>query len=147
MKFSIAFLCVSLGFLAMTIAFNLGAPIAQGQIGQRATGFAGPAGGFRVLDDSGNLYLVDLTNASGGPSPCLGIRGVSLLGNMFGGMSPTSVVSMLNLNGSYFVLLENGDIYYLCTFTGESVYAGNVFGSIPVNLEKTTWGRIKAERR
>ena len=140
------FFFVSLGILALAGAFHLGARTASGQFGQRAVAFAGPDGAYRVLDDAGNLYEVAVSNGFAGGS-CVGIQGVRFINNLFNGPPPSPVVSMLYLNGAYYLLLESGDLYYICHTNQETIFAGNVFGSVPTQTERTTWGRIKAERR
>jgi len=80
-----------------------------------------------AVDSDGNLYQgVTANNA-----PCLANLGARLLGNLFGGPPPSKVVGLTSENGSPYVALENGDVYYWCSYAvpapGYPVYAGNIF--------------------
>jgi|GEM_PF-6311833 len=53
-------------------------------------------------------------------------------------------------NSGYYVIIDNGDIFYKdinVSSWGQSsyVYKGNFWGGLPVNVESTTWGAIKAK--
>jgi hypothetical protein len=66
--------------------------------------------------------------------------------------SPIVATSITNRGSNpadgFYVLAENGDVYYVGNPTGwNPTQLGNVFGGGPVQATETTWGRIKAERR
>src|SRR5262245_15845978 len=64
-----------------------------------------------AVDSDGVLYRFTPNN-----SPCVGIPpgGVTVLGNLFGGPPQSPVAASSYSNGTVFVALQNGDVWYWC---------------------------------
>jgi hypothetical protein len=132
------FFYVSLGILALAVAFQLGAQSAQGQSATKLVDIE-----WRVAD--GRAYAVDSQGGVySGPGYCGPlVRVATLPGN-----SPPVGILGGDVGGSMDFFCENGDAYTIGgSFPNISFsYCINVFGN-PVPTIPTTWGRIKAERR
>jgi hypothetical protein len=131
-----AFFYVSLGILALAVAFHLGATSAHSQTGSgrqlTALAFADnqSCSGLYAVDSQGTFYTYC------GPSTWRAT-----------GQLPGPIAAIANYQDgrSYWIGLANGDIY---TVDNEAhfTFHSNVFAS-PVPTERETWGRIKADRR
>jgi hypothetical protein len=146
MKNAKAFLYVSLGILALAVAFHLGAQSAQGQATNGAQG-----GEFMV-----GTGLPPCVSGAWGRTVYYANLGLS--GAPFGGgVLPVPVpggdpIVATRISEWYegtvpgvFVLVANGDCYYWDSSSW--LYLGNLNRVGPVQTVPSTWGRIKAERR
>lgn len=126
-----AFLYVSLGILALAVAFHLGARSAQGQ-GLFVTAFLEGSvsphlSGYQWAGDSaGGLWKADNSTSPWElvhqfPSPIAALAGQG-------------------------VVLASGEVYWYRGGSGWEVI-NNIFAGGPVQSIETTWGRVKAERR
>ena len=62
--------------------------------------------------------------------------------------TPVTVVMGNGSSSSTGVILTNGDLWIWDGIEGHSAqFSGNLFSGAPVQTIKTTWGRIKADRR
>ncbi len=118
-----AFFFVSLGILALAVAFHLGARSAQGQASRLSQGRRT----HRVRSQSQRGSSVRQT----GDLP-----------------KPGNVVATSGYGGWGAVLYDDGDLYFSSNYPAalQWEFMGNLFDS-PVQSTQTTWGRVKAERR
>ena len=126
------FFYVSLGILALGVAFQMGAQTARGQSGIRVSVYAatGNALGMQwAADDVGGLYTTQDQ-----VQPWSFFHQFS---DRIVGIDP----------GGFYVVLINGDVYWRRGATGEWEIINNIFRDLPVQASETTWGRVKAERR
>lgn len=91
-----------------------------------------------AIDSNGDLYIgVGANNA-----PCLMNASATLVGNLFGGAPPSPVAGVWQENGSPYVALQNGDLYYWCSHAvpspGQPVFAGNIFSGAGISAVHVT---------
>lgn len=80
------------------------------------------------------------------------------LGNFWGSIAPRSdllayrVSSYGNGDVHHFVLCSNGDVYRNISgnmgvqpFQGDAFYMGNIWGNLPVAVDKSTWSGVKGQ--
>lgn len=131
-----AFFFVSLGILALAVAFHLGARSAQGQASRLSQGHISTGSGGETvtgLDESGQFWVWQ--------------RGSSV--RQTGDLpKPGNVVATSGYGGWGAVLYDDGDLYFSSNYPAalQWEFMGNLFDS-PVQSTQTTWGRVKAERR
>jgi hypothetical protein len=131
-----SFFYVSLGILALAVAFHLGATSAKGQAG------AGP----QVAGVTGSgVVSAAIVDAAGYIWATAGLNNP-----VFGPIAPPSSTRIIAIGaGEYgahiFIVNEGGEFW---EWTGSSWLLQHSFPSgPPTAAERTTWGRIKAERR
>jgi hypothetical protein len=78
------------------------------------------------------------------------------LGNFWGSIAPRSdlLAYRVSIWGDvhHFILCINGDVYRNISgsagaqpFQGDAFYLGNIWGNLPVAVDKSTWGGVKAQ--
>jgi hypothetical protein len=130
------FLYVSLGILALAVAFHLGTVRARAQSNQAIVGAVHIlTESAAAVDQSGRIYVIG--NGPGPRSYEPPKPGVIVAVDF---ASPQDVVQVLYADGDTFI--RNPGVA-----GGQWQFIGNTFGGGAVPGLSTTWGRIKAERR
>lgn len=134
------FFYVSLGTLALAVAFQLGAQSARGQGGASSVAgitFTGAPNTMCGTDGSGTVFLASFD------------RGQLYPPSQFILPRPGTVIACAGEphDGWVVVLYDNGEAYRREPGTGAWALLGNLFSASPVQTTRSTWGRIKAERR
>jgi hypothetical protein len=130
-----AFFYVSLGILALAVAFHFGAMSAhsaaatQGVLGAVGSTPSGN-GTAAALDGQGMLWV--WATGCGAPTGPLSLPKTGQI---------LALSADANRCGEYWVLYADGDLYH------NRDLVTNLFASGPIPTESTTWGRVKADRR
>ena len=140
-----AFFYVSLGVLALAASFHFGARSARGQAGGPITAASiGDGGEFAAVESSGKIWLL----ADDGVGVPLGFLMAPKAGAIIA-VEYNGWASVPSLDGAPVrVLYEDGDAYSRPADSGSAwIYLGNIFTGAPVQMQGTTWGRLKALHR